>query len=126
MALYCHPEDKGFGASIFCKVLVVNLIQIINYYNYLYYFLCIGLRISIGLVTSFNVTYRCGKCKVKIFIIYYIINCNKSNFRLTEQLNMKLYWDIIYMAIAIFTVILLPFAILFYESDPDKTLVQIM
>lgn len=37
---------------------------------------------------------------------------------------MKLYWDIIYMAIAIFAIILLPFAILFYESDPDKTLVQ--
>lgn len=28
MAIYCHPEDKGFGASIFCKVLVVDNFQI--------------------------------------------------------------------------------------------------
>jgi len=46
------------------------------------------------------------------------------NFRLTTQLNMKLYWDIAYMAIAFFVVVLLPFAILFYESDPDRSLVQ--
>ncbi len=34
MAIYCHPEDKGFGASIFCKVLVVysfsNIFKNIN------------------------------------------------------------------------------------------------
>lgn len=37
---------------------------------------------------------------------------------------MKLYWDIVYMAIAIFAIVLLPFAIFFYESDPDKTIIS--
>jgi len=23
LALYCHPEDGGFGASLFCKIVVV-------------------------------------------------------------------------------------------------------
>lgn len=23
LAIYCHSEDKGFGASLFCKILVV-------------------------------------------------------------------------------------------------------
>lgn len=31
MAIYCHPEDKGFGASIFCKVLVVLRFTIFKY-----------------------------------------------------------------------------------------------
>ena len=24
LALYCHPEDKGWGTSLFCKILVVK------------------------------------------------------------------------------------------------------
>jgi len=42
MAIYCHPEDKGFGASIFCKVLVVcltNKKKIIKYITNKNYFL---------------------------------------------------------------------------------------
>lgn len=23
LALYCHPEDRGWGSSLFCKILVV-------------------------------------------------------------------------------------------------------
>jgi LMBR1 domain-containing protein 1 len=25
LALYCHPDDAGFGTSCICKILVVNI-----------------------------------------------------------------------------------------------------
>lgn len=24
LAVYCHPEDSGFGSNLWCKILVVN------------------------------------------------------------------------------------------------------
>ena len=28
LAYFCHPDDEGFGAHIFCKVVVVNLFNL--------------------------------------------------------------------------------------------------
>ncbi len=39
-------------------------------------------------------------------------------------LDMEVFWQIIYAAITIMVVILIPFAIFFYESDEDKSIVN--
>ena len=40
-------------------------------------------------------------------------------------MNMKLLWDIVFMGIAIFLVVLIPFAIFYYEADDDEGYVSI-
>jgi hypothetical protein len=40
-------------------------------------------------------------------------------------MNMKLLWDIVFMGIAIFLVVLIPFAIFYYEADDGEGYVSI-
>lgn len=49
-----------------------------------------------------------------------------SNFRNSTNMDMKIMWYIIYMTSAFFIVIILPFALFYYESDEDKTFVSII
>ncbi len=37
---------------------------------------------------------------------------------------MQIGWYIVYMTVAIFLIVLLPFGIFFYESDPEKNFVS--
>lgn len=39
---------------------------------------------------------------------------------------MKTFWYIIYMTSAFFIIIILPFALFYYESDEDQTFVRIL
>lgn len=54
LAYYCHPDDRGFGNALLCKIVVVSAIQyIINYSTSIdpWYVSFLG--------TSFNATTRC-------------------------------------------------------------------
>ena len=48
-----------------------------------------------------------------------------NNFRDGTNVDMKIFWYIIYMASFILIVIILPLALFYYESDEDKSFVII-
>lgn len=48
LAYFCHPDDRGFGSALICKIVVVKLKKLKK-----------GTRYDAGLGTSFNVTFRC-------------------------------------------------------------------
>lgn len=86
LALYCHPQDAGFGASLFCKLLVV-----------------------LGFIFTWS----------QILLLTIDI----SNSRYQSGLDMYLAWTIFYVSMFVLLVVLIPFAIFFYETDEDKPLV---
>lgn len=47
LAYYCHPDDRGFGSALICKIVVVN------------YTCYIGSSNDTGVGTSAYVTFRC-------------------------------------------------------------------
>lgn len=49
-----------------------------------------------------------------------------GNFRAGSNVDMKTFWYIIYMTSAFFIIIILPFALFYYESDEDQTFVRIL
>ena len=42
-----------------------------------------------------------------------------GNFRSGSNVDMKMFWYIIYMTSAFFIIVILPFALFYYESDDD-------
>ena len=42
-----------------------------------------------------------------------------GNFRGGSNVDMKMFWYIIYMTSAFFIIVILPFALFYYESDDD-------
>jgi hypothetical protein len=42
-----------------------------------------------------------------------------GNFRAGSNVDMKMFWYIIYMTSAFFVTIVLPFGLFYYESDED-------
>jgi LMBR1 domain-containing protein 1 len=48
-----------------------------------------------------------------------------GNFRAGSNVDMKIFWYIIYMTSAFFVIVILPFALFYYESDEDQSFVRI-
>lgn len=55
-----------------------------------------------------------------------ILPLDVGNYRANSNVNMKIFWYIIYMASAVFMTIILPLALFYYESDEDKSFVSIL
>ena len=49
LAYYCHPDDRGFGSTLICKIVVVILF--INHQ--------LGIRINTCMGSSSNAAFRC-------------------------------------------------------------------
>ena len=97
LALYCHPEDAGFGTSCICKIIVVT--QFLNSF----------INQIIGLATSWGQ------------ILF--LSLDISNTRDKAGLNMDLAWMIIYIITFSLIIGIIPMAIFFYETDEDKPIV---
>jgi len=88
LALYVHPEDRGFGASLFPKVLVV-----------------LGLTLSWGQVL--------------------MISLDIGNARgYGGGFNMDSLWQVSILFTSLFLLVLIPFALFFYETDENKAFRQ--
>jgi len=88
LALYVHPEDRGFGASLTPKVLVV-----------------IGLTLSWGQVL--------------------MVSLDISNTRgFGGGFNMDSLWTFAIYLTSLFLIILIPFALFFYDTDEQKAFRQ--
>jgi hypothetical protein len=55
-----------------------------------------------------------------------VLPLDVGNFREGTNVDMKIFWYIIYMTSAIFVVIILPLALFYYESDEDKSFVSLL
>jgi hypothetical protein len=55
-----------------------------------------------------------------------VLPLDVGNFRESTNVDMKIFWYIIYMTSAIFVVIILPLALFYYESDEDKSFVSLL
>ena len=66
------------------------------------------------------VAFICAECQILLLPL------DVSNFRDGTNVNMKIFWYIIYMSSAFFIVIILPFALFYYESDEDQTFVRLV
>jgi anti-sigma-K factor RskA len=53
-----------------------------------------------------------------------VLPLDVGNYRAGSNVNMKIFWYIIYMTSAIFVTIILPLALFYYESDEDKPFVS--
>lgn len=53
-----------------------------------------------------------------------ILPLDVGNYRADSNVDMKIFWYIIYMTAAFFVCIILPFALFYYESDEDNTFVS--
>ena len=49
LAYYCHPDDRGFGSALICKIVVVIL-----YINHQ-----LGIRLNTCMGSSFDAAFRC-------------------------------------------------------------------
>ena len=49
-----------------------------------------------------------------------------GNYRAGSNVDMKIFWYIIYMTSAVFIIIVLPFALFYYESDEDLEFVSVL
>ena len=47
-----------------------------------------------------------------------------GNYREGSNVNMKIFWYIIYMAALVFVVLILPLALFYYETDEDSKFVS--
>jgi hypothetical protein len=47
-----------------------------------------------------------------------------GNYREGSNVNMKIFWYIIYMTALVFVVLLLPLALFYYETDEDSKFVS--
>lgn len=55
-----------------------------------------------------------------------ILPLDVGNFRESSNVDMKIFWYIIYMAAAVFMTIILPLALFYYESDEEKSFVSLL
>eukprot|EP00753_Platysulcus_tardus_P002568 PLAT11677.1.p1 GENE.PLAT11677.1~~PLAT11677.1.p1 ORF type:complete len:560 (+),score=308.21 PLAT11677.1:87-1682(+) len=95
LVYYQHPDDKN--VAYFPKVLVV--------FGLLFVEACV-------LLLPLDVANKSGSIACNAWQadgIYSVAFCG--------GLNMTLLWQIVYMSIAVFIVVLIPFAILYYEAD---------
>jgi len=53
-----------------------------------------------------------------------VLPLDVGNSRADTNVNMKIFWYIIYMASAILITIILPLALFYYETDEDKSFVS--
>ena len=83
LAVYCHPEDKGFGAGNYCKVIVI----------------C-SITLSWALILIFPLD---------------ISNSRGEGV----GADMHMFWIVMLMILVGFIAILIPNAILFYETDDE-------
>ena len=98
LAYFCHPDDAGWGASLFCKFLVVIAINycIINFQK------IFGMTISWAMVL--------------------LLPLDVANSRgYGGGLPMKTIWYSVIIMVAICAFVLIPFSIFFYETDEDDT-----
>ena len=95
LALYCHPEDRGFGTSCICKIIVVSLFTYIKQ--------VFGLTLSWAQAL--------------------LLPVDVANIRYNSGMDMLIAWQIIYVSILVTSVLIIPFSIFFYESDEDKAFV---
>ena len=58
LVYYCHPGEKGFGSSTFCKILVVS--------NFNLYFIIKGSWIFALLGLNINASFRCNQFNVNL------------------------------------------------------------
>lgn len=83
LVLYSHPDDRDWGMSLFCKILVI-----------------LGFTLSWAQVL--------------------LLPLDVSNSRgQGAGIDMPTFWQAIYIAVLVFSVILIPFASYLYESDED-------
>lgn len=59
LVYYCHPGEKGFGSSTFCKVLVVSNLN---------FFILKGSWIFALLGLNINASFRCYSINVNLFL----------------------------------------------------------
>jgi LMBR1 domain-containing protein 1 len=64
------------------------------------------------------VAFICAECQILLLPL------DVGNFRAGSNVDMKIFWYIIYMTSAFFIVVILPFALFYYESDEDQTFVR--
>ena len=60
----------------------------------------------------------CAECQVLLLPL------DVGNYRTGSNVDMKIFWYIIYMTSAFFIILILPFALFYYESDEDHTFVS--
>lgn len=59
------------------------------------------------------VAFICAECQILLLPL------DVGNFRGGSNVDMKMFWYIIYMTSAFFIIVVLPFALFYYESDDD-------
>lgn len=79
LILYIHPDDKGWGTAIYCKILVI-----------------IGLTL----------------CQAQALMVPLDV-ANRSAV-VSNALDMKAFWYLLYIIVLIFITILIPYAIFLY------------
>lgn len=60
----------------------------------------------------------CAECQILLLPL------DVGNYRADSNVDMKIFWYIIYMTSAFFMIIILPTALFYYESDEDLTFVS--
>ena len=84
LAYYCHPDDRGFGSALICKIVVV-----------------LGMALSWAQVL--------------------MLPLDVSNARGAGGIRMDTFWIIIYLATAVFIVVIIPTLSAYYEADSEWT-----
>lgn len=79
LILYIHPDDKGWGTAVYCKILVI-----------------IGLTL----------------CQAQALMVPLDV-ANRSAV-VSNALDMKAFWYLLYIIVLIFITILIPYAIFLY------------
>lgn len=79
LILYIHPDDKGWGTALYCKILVI-----------------IGLTL----------------CQAQALMVPLDV-ANRSAV-ISDSLDMKTFWYILYIIVLFFITILIPYAIFLY------------
>lgn len=90
MILYIHPDDKGWGRAVYCKVLVVIGMVMVWVQA-----LLLPLDVASSNISGFN----------SIFV--------------DAGINMQVFWSIVLFISLGLAVVLLPYAIFLYETDRD-------
>ncbi len=100
LAYYCHPDDRGFGSALICKLVVVwKKIRFLIFYKVL------GMSLSWAQVLMLPLDVS-----------------NMSGFG--GGIDMKLFWFIVFILTGCFVLFIIPTLIYYYEADEEWTMVN--
>jgi hypothetical protein len=104
LAHYSHHADGGFGSSSATKFIIVSNF-FASFYNLTNFFQILAFLIA--------------ECQVLVLALDVI------NSREGSNIDMFVFWQIIYMSSLFMMVIILPFSYFFYETSEDEAYVSI-